>query len=99
MRKSLFVLIGMLDVLIVLAQSPKGFDVKGNIENMPDTKIMFYYRNPTNLDQIITDSTDSHNGSFECKGMIPDNSPVIMVLSKRMQEMKSAPIKLFVQNG
>ncbi len=99
MRKSLFVLIGILDVFIVLAQSPKGFDVKGSIENMPDTKIMFYYRNPTNLDQIVTDSTDSHNGSFECKGMIADESPVIMVLSKRMQEMKSAPIKFFVQNG
>lgn len=101
MKKYLIVFFMIVSGLAVVGQPVRGFLVKGELANVTDGKLVFYYRNPAKTDEIIRDSTTFHNGVFEFSGVIPNDEPVVMVfqMMKDGYPAQQAPGRFFIQNG
>jgi thiol-disulfide isomerase/thioredoxin len=100
MKKYLVALFMIIGGLTAAGQSATGFRVAGELTNVKEGKVIFYYRNPTNTDEIKTDSMAFQDGQFQLKGVIPDNEPVLMVLQRLENgQFRQPPARFFVQNG
>jgi thiol-disulfide isomerase/thioredoxin len=100
MKKYCIVLFMIITGLAAAGQSPSGFLVKGELTNVKEGKVIFYYRNPTKTDEIKPDSTTFVDGHFELKGVIPDSEPVLMVLQRiENGQFRQPPARFFIQNG
>ena len=100
MKRYFIVLHLIIRGMAAAGQPANGFLVKGELTNVNEGKVIFFYRNPAKTDEIKTDSMAFRDGHFELKGVIPDNEPVLMVLQRLENgQFRQPPARFFIQNG